>query len=156
MMDNDAVQEFLNNGGTITVCPPAEKFAKRAKQQGIGVYVERQRSHIQKLPDKKICMTCPNMADCQNMCAPLLWINGNKPLREKLLDNDMEGVEYRDYKGVLAEQIESARERRVAFIEDILDVKKRAVIILLDEGFKIPQLAKLFRCSERSIQRYKA
>jgi hypothetical protein len=145
-MDN--ATRFLNDGGKITQCKPIEKSTK----------LKRYKKHTGKAPidghDRDICSSCPNVGRCEFPCSPLKWINGNQPRKEILL-GDLSVFDYPDYNQVLAEQIESIREITKSYIEAIKDTQKRAIIVLLDNDFKIKQIAALCHLSERTIYRIK-
>lgn len=145
-MDN--VQRFLRNGGKITVCKPCEKIIDIKPKKR--VWHAPQNGH-----DKAVCADCLNKGRCTDPCAPLKWIDGDVPLREKILKSDINEYDYEDYNAVLAAKISHTREINGEMIRSIANIKKKAIIILLDSGFKISDVSRFFRCSIRTIYRIK-
>lgn len=106
-------------------------------------------------PIDEICvrMACAHVGKCETACAWMNHINGRAPLREIPAGEEIESLDYRDYNSVLAEMVETRREIRGEIIGGMVDLRKRAIVILIEEGFMIPDIARFFHCSQRTIYR---
>lgn len=108
--------------------------------------------------DDLICQQCQNREielpngdkfPCQHTCYPLSWTDGNTGLKETLLDKHYEPSS--DYNDVLAEHI---KHRRFDYTRiESNEIKVRAVAVLLESDFTIPEISKLLKCSTRNIYR---
>lgn len=114
---------------------------------------------VKQPPSDEVCFHCPNRIfdfnglriPCQHTCAPLQWVNGNVPLKEAQLKENIEPSS--DYNEVLAEQIEARRSNFHSLIAEETNVRKKAVAVLLEAEFKIDEIAHVMRCARRTILR---
>jgi hypothetical protein len=114
---------------------------------------------IKQPPTDEVCFHCPNRIvdfnglriPCQNICAPLQWVNGNVPLKEAQLRENIEPSS--DYNEILAEQIEARRSNFTALIAEETNIRKKAVAVLLEAEFKIDEIARVMKVARRTILR---
>ena len=107
-----------------------------------------------------ICLQCKNrlikykdqILECPFPCAPITWINGNKPLREPLIEDLRLHGELVDYNIALSELIED-HHQRIDYIMDIPDIRLRAIAAMLAVKIKKKDIAKLISMSLRQIIR---
>ena len=146
--DMENINDYLKRGGKITVGPSTDAFP-----------LDKPRSRVWNAPkhghDKEICKDCKNVGRCEDPCAPLVWIDGNVPLKEKILSRDLSNYDYGDYNVILAEKISSSREINGEVISGIQNIRKKAIVVLIDNGFTIKDISTFFKCSERTIYRTK-
>ena len=105
--------------------------------------------------DKLICAGCANIQDCIAPCNPMVWIDGDKPRKEMLLKEDLGEYDYADYNAVLAERIEHEQEHFQRLVDKLDDERTQAIVVLLDNNFKIPAVARILKVSIRTIYRNK-
>ena len=103
------------------------------------------------IPDE-LCTGCKHIKKCTTPCKPMIWINGNTPLKEPLFRDISDQDNIRDYNEELAELIED-RQQRIDKAVGIEDIRQRAITILLLAGIKKKQIATLFSMSPRQIIR---
>jgi hypothetical protein len=84
-----------------------------------------------------VCEFCNNAQYCRIMCAPLCWVDGDVPRKERLLRNisGIDAVEWQDPKKVLAEIIEDRKQ----FLDRIILIKDcRLRLIVCGMAAQIP------------------
>jgi hypothetical protein len=145
--NNDAaIQDYLNKGGKITVCPPADKPVKsKIKQEP-------------KIPtnghDKEICAACPNRGACMYPCEPLHWINGNVPLKERYLSEPIEEYDIPDYKAILYDLSKTVSpEDRINEIKKLRNFRVRAICAMLTVDIPTANIAALLHISRTHLYR---
>jgi hypothetical protein len=108
-------------------------------------------------PVDEICVTakCAHVGTCAGPCCWLAYVNGKAPQREESIGDDLEAYDYADYNTVLAERMAHVREIHGEIISGIKDLRKKAITVLLDSGFQIPDVCAFFHCSARTIYRIK-
>lgn len=97
---------------------------------------------------RKVCHTV------KPVCAPLTWVDGNKPCKEKLyldMKKSSCGLEYRDYNKVLAEHIKDSGYS----IEQLLalDYRTRAIGAMLLAQIPKLEICKLLNLSKSQANR---
>jgi len=98
---------------------------------------------------------CRYVGRCDLACGWAAHINGKSSMKELNISADMEGRDYADYNTVLAERMAHVREIHGEVISGIKDLRKKAITVLLDSGFQIPDVCAFFHCSVRTIYRIK-
>jgi hypothetical protein len=146
-MDN--VQKYMQSGGIVTKCQPCETLYRPQKPQ----------TRVWKAPptghDETICAACSNKGRCEDPCAPLVWVDGNKPLKERYLENPIEQTELTaDYKIVLTD-LSSHYEPpdRIIDIIGIRDYRQRAICAMLSVQIPRQEIAKLLSITRQHLNR---
>jgi hypothetical protein len=102
----------------------------------------------------ELCQDCVYIGRCDK--GPCFWmhhIDGTTGTKEALLsDINTENLEYRDYKDDLAEMM-AHRQHRINTAQDIINVKHKAMAILLLAGITQKDIATLFHMSIKQINR---
>lgn len=109
-----------------------------------------------------ICEHCHNADTCNQLCPPLLWINGRSPqteIPESELPNPYR-IEYKDYKASLNELLDDKREDdsvNIEFIREIPnkppDIHFKAILALKHANIPIVKIAKLLHISRAKLYR---
>jgi hypothetical protein len=144
-MDRE-LQEYLDRGGTITQCPAVETLEPCPKKKG-----RKQKER------NELCDPCPNRKNCNGLCPPMAWINGNVELKEKILSNPYDDRHItEDYNAVLARIIDRVNQNNnniILQIRAIKDDRTKAIAALLHADFPVRQVAAFVRVSKSSIYR---
>lgn len=104
--------------------------------------------------DATICKPCANRGACLHICAPLSWIDGNKPRKETFINANMDHYQSADYKESLAEL--SAHYDPPGMIDEIRAIKNlkaRAIALLLYGWIGKEETATLLHIPRRSFYR---
>ena len=109
-----------------------------------------------------ICNKCKARERCKTPCPPVdIWVDGNKPLRERLLNIDYDRFPNQDYKIKLIEAQESNRNKtkRSRHPEDFEqfrgDPRIHIITLALNARIKIKQIAWAMKLNERTVRRLK-
>lgn len=105
--------------------------------------------------DIQICPGCPNHGRCEFLCSPLQWVNGNAPLKERILDDPIEDTyDIPDYNAVLYElQAEAPADSRIADIAGVRDIQRRAICAMLAVDIPQARIARLLGIDRRRLYR---
>jgi hypothetical protein len=130
-MDN--VKRFIDNGGQVKICPEYKKGMKLRPLPKKRVWHAPPDGH-----DVEVCASCANKGRCEDPCNPLKWINGDKPLKEKYLNEPIDAYEIPDYNLILYDLAQSTNPPdRIGEIIKIQDLRRRAICSML--AVKIPR-----------------
>lgn len=134
----------------ITHCPPADKETKRKKPT-----CHKCKQEIKGVPKQghdELCQACQNKGQCEFICLPMKWIDGNIERREKLLNDDhIDESMMENYNETLHERIRAKQLDRMEEIRTIKDIKIRAVAALLSAEISITDISKLFQNNRSSV-----
>lgn len=98
------------------------------------------------------CEGCAHFSDCRVPCKYIEQLAGKTvPLREKLLDVDVDVILAGDYKAVLSEWKNGSDAAEV--LRSIPDMRTRAVVAMLFAGLRENSIAAMLGVSTRSIYR---
>lgn len=122
-------------------------ISKRRRRNGIIVYLKD--GH-----DKELCASCANKGHCENPCSPLKWINGDKPLREKILEDPIDDYERPDYNIALYElSQQSMASDRIEEIIKVKDYRRRAICCMLAVQIPRANIAALLGMTRQHLYR---
>jgi len=104
--------------------------------------------------DLAVCASCANKGHCENPCSPLKWINGDKPLKEKILDEPIDDFERPDYNVALYELSQtSTSSDRIEEIIKVKDFRRRAICSMIAVQIPRANIAALLGITRQHLHR---
>ena len=102
-----------------------------------------------------VCTDCPERKDCKTPCHAVNRLaDGNKPLRERLLDINHDRYANKDYKAVLIEAQEAIQVRRtitIASIRTIEDKRRRLIAAGIYAQLTVLEIAEMLGFTKQWI-----
>ena len=100
----------------------------------------------------QVCQTCKLKKDCKGTCAPMVWINGNKPLKESIMRDPIDCRGHGDYNEVLHNLIRSKQDdTKIEDIRMILDERIRSIAAMLHAHMPITSIARQLHLSRKHL-----